>query len=330
MRNVIPDHYIVLLQENQDNNGMVEDDPINFHQVMQRGKKFGFEHFEKKMDVERLGESSTQFIREVKKIKGHVEDEELWKLRRCLVREMATVCSVNSIKSRPFERGMGEIKVHNMGGETSCFRSMTMVTCVPLHYWNQVTLTRLAKLWGKFEALGENAKHVIDCEKVPILVTTTKESRISEVVEIEVGNLCYVVRVEEMGFTDKNSQPWVEFSKHQEGQAKAQYGDDRFSVASSNSSKKPLPSSSVIHQEVEDDELDIYSRVVEDVQDMGFSIGQEKEKEKERQGVMNSVGGNSLWARLVDKTANAGFVEVIEQIPGRVNKKSDQHRDFFL
>ncbi|KAK8489833.1 hypothetical protein V6N11_013120 [Hibiscus sabdariffa] len=49
------------------------------------------------------------------------------------------------------------------------------------------------------------------------------------------------------------AKPWVEFSKHQEGQAKAQYGDDSFSVASSNSSKKPLPSSSVIHQEVEDD-----------------------------------------------------------------------------
>ncbi|KAK8558433.1 hypothetical protein V6N13_103610 [Hibiscus sabdariffa] len=168
-----------------------------------------------------------------------------------------------------------------------------------------------------------------------------------------------------------------------QGQAKAQYGDDSFSVASSNSSKKPLPSSSVIHQEVEDDvinaillgkvmndchvvenclgrnlgeedlmgkglkessfsepnveknqftieksvehcinnglvnskvnnlivssnqELDIYSRVVEDVQDMGFSIGQEKE----RRGVINSVGGNSLWAMLIDKTANVDFVE---------------------
>ncbi|KAG8498252.1 hypothetical protein CXB51_007407 [Gossypium anomalum] len=33
-RNAIPDDYIVFLQEHEDNNGMMEDDPINFHQAM--------------------------------------------------------------------------------------------------------------------------------------------------------------------------------------------------------------------------------------------------------------------------------------------------------
>ncbi|XP_017625018.1 uncharacterized protein LOC108468654 [Gossypium arboreum] len=34
MRNVIPDDYVVFLQEHENDNGMIEDDPINFHQVM--------------------------------------------------------------------------------------------------------------------------------------------------------------------------------------------------------------------------------------------------------------------------------------------------------
>jgi len=34
-RSVIPDDYVVFLQEHEENNGMMEDDPINFHQAMQ-------------------------------------------------------------------------------------------------------------------------------------------------------------------------------------------------------------------------------------------------------------------------------------------------------
>ena len=34
-RNAIPDDYIVFLQEHEENDGKMEDDPINFHQAMQ-------------------------------------------------------------------------------------------------------------------------------------------------------------------------------------------------------------------------------------------------------------------------------------------------------
>ncbi|KAL4369166.1 hypothetical protein GQ457_05G034750 [Hibiscus cannabinus] len=54
-----------------------------------------------------------------KKIPGHVEDEELWKMKRCLIGEMATVCSVSSIASRLQEWGLNDIKY----SETS-FRSL--------------------------------------------------------------------------------------------------------------------------------------------------------------------------------------------------------------
>jgi len=34
-RIAIPDDYVVFLQEHEENNGMMEDEPVNFHQAMQ-------------------------------------------------------------------------------------------------------------------------------------------------------------------------------------------------------------------------------------------------------------------------------------------------------
>ncbi|KAL4363643.1 hypothetical protein GQ457_04G033040 [Hibiscus cannabinus] len=52
-----------------------------------------------------------------KKILGHVVDEDLWKLQRCLIGEMALVCSVQSIVNRLEQWGLNGIKVHRMGGK---------------------------------------------------------------------------------------------------------------------------------------------------------------------------------------------------------------------
>ncbi|KAK8677029.1 hypothetical protein V6N13_142585 [Hibiscus sabdariffa] len=53
-----------------------------------------------------------------RKISGHVEEEDLWMLRRCLVREMDMICSVGSITSRLEKWGLNGIKVQRMGGKT--------------------------------------------------------------------------------------------------------------------------------------------------------------------------------------------------------------------
>ncbi|KAL4323099.1 hypothetical protein GQ457_11G031820 [Hibiscus cannabinus] len=52
-----------------------------------------------------------------KKILGHVVDEDLWKLQRCLIGEMASVCSVQSIVNRLEQWGLNGIKVQRMGGK---------------------------------------------------------------------------------------------------------------------------------------------------------------------------------------------------------------------
>ncbi|KAK8647664.1 hypothetical protein V6N13_121393 [Hibiscus sabdariffa] len=180
-----------------------------------------------------------------KRIVGHIEEEELMNLRRSLVGTSATVCSVSSIQSRLSEWGLGEIKVQRLGGKIflltindedlflmledlewsylkEIFISVELwmdkiqsnisratwleITGVPLSCWNQITFARVAELWGSFEALGENGNHFFDCESVLVLITTTVKKKICEVVEVEVGDLIYTVRVEEKGYISKRSE----------------------------------------------------------------------------------------------------------------------------
>ncbi|KAK8709239.1 hypothetical protein V6N13_060264 [Hibiscus sabdariffa] len=103
---------------------------------------------------------------------------------------------------------------------------------VPLHCWNQIPLTRLADLWDSFEAVGENANHVLNCEKVSILITTSFVSRISEVVEIEVSNLSFSVRVEEKGLMDRTCQSAFVNSKYKQGSEKGKNEEDSVSNTS--------------------------------------------------------------------------------------------------
>ncbi|KAK8544354.1 hypothetical protein V6N13_056136 [Hibiscus sabdariffa] len=77
-------------------------------------------------------------------------------------------------------------------------------------------LKRIAELWGNFEALGVNADHKRDCEKVSILITTTQIKKIEEVIELEVGEKIVEVGVVELGFLEstaivENRKPKADF-----------------------------------------------------------------------------------------------------------------------
>ncbi|KAK8623449.1 hypothetical protein V6N13_118334 [Hibiscus sabdariffa] len=102
------------------------------------------------------------------------------------------------------------IKVELWSEKVSTISSRSIwieVSSVPLHCWNHTTLSRLAKLWGTFEALGENANLVLDFEKVSILITKNVENKISESVEIVAGNMSFMVRLEELVLSDQSSRP---------------------------------------------------------------------------------------------------------------------------
>ncbi|KAK9034609.1 hypothetical protein V6N11_050766 [Hibiscus sabdariffa] len=106
-----------------------------------------------------------------------------------------------------------------------------------------VTFSRLAELWSSFEALGKNANHVLDCEKITVLITTSITSKISEVVEaeVEVGNLSFLVRVEEKGFLDQPTKIPVGVSNLKKTSEKIFHVEDSTSTTSLDSSLKSSP-----------------------------------------------------------------------------------------
>ncbi|KAL4271467.1 hypothetical protein GQ457_13G005560 [Hibiscus cannabinus] len=211
-----------------------------------KGKKFGEEIKSMKVQnsVREAGESSAGGGMKGRKVIGHVESEDLWKLKKCLVGVTKMVCSVQNIALRLQQWGLGDIKIQRLGGkmflltiededlfimledlewsylkeifdEVKCWSESLKptratwleVSGIPLHCWNGTTLKRVAELWGSFEAFGENLQHNLDCEKVTILISTNQFKHIDEVVELEVGSLKYEIKVVEHGFKDSTSDP---------------------------------------------------------------------------------------------------------------------------
>ncbi|KAK8716138.1 hypothetical protein V6N13_043456 [Hibiscus sabdariffa] len=198
---------------------------------------------ESREPYEGTGKSNDQKGLKNKRISGHVENEDLWSFKKCLIGRMASICSVRSVMTRLEGWGLGEISVRRLGGKTfllniededlfimledvnwSYLREIfeevipwseepiqlegatwLEITGLLLHCWNHVTIKRLAELWGTFEALGENANCVKDCEKVIVLISTQNVQKIEEMVEIEVGDRIHLVRVLETGFSDNSN-----------------------------------------------------------------------------------------------------------------------------
>ncbi|KAK8648749.1 hypothetical protein V6N13_129492 [Hibiscus sabdariffa] len=141
-----------------------------------------------------------------RRIQGHVEDETLWRLNKCLLGTMATVCSSVSVMERLHSWGLGEIEVKSLGGRRLPERSTWVeVMGVPLHYWNHITFKRIAEVWGSIVALGENANQTLGCEKLSLLISTNQMHKINEVIELEVGKELFEVSVSETVLLDATS-----------------------------------------------------------------------------------------------------------------------------
>ncbi|KAL4375895.1 hypothetical protein GQ457_02G040260 [Hibiscus cannabinus] len=175
-----------------------------------------------------------------KRLSGHVENEDLWGLRRCLVGETTTVCSLSYIHNRLIEWGVREIKIQRMGAKLflltiadedlfllledlnwsylkEIFSKVTLwsekmnyleratwleVRGIPILGWNYTNPKKIAELWGTFEFLGENANHTLDCERVTVLISTKQAKRIEEEIEMEIGGEIFVLSISELGFKD--------------------------------------------------------------------------------------------------------------------------------
>ncbi|KAE8678066.1 hypothetical protein F3Y22_tig00111445pilonHSYRG00069 [Hibiscus syriacus] len=140
-----------------------------------------------------------------KEVKGHVDEDEVRKLKRCLVGVMAGVCTVGSIVDRLHNWGLGEIKVQRLRGNSFLLTIddedlFIMLEDLRWSYLKEIFVDVM--LWTEFEEFGDNVSHYLDCEKVNILITTSSEARIDEVVDVVVENKKFDVRVLEVRMVD--------------------------------------------------------------------------------------------------------------------------------
>ncbi|KAK8584292.1 hypothetical protein V6N13_109680 [Hibiscus sabdariffa] len=111
---------------------------------------------------------------------------------------------------------------------------------------------------------------------------TSTESKISEVVEIVVGNLSFMVIVEEKGLTDHLNQPRVGTDNSRKLSEKLNHDIDSTSESSSKTSLSPLPVMEGSWQEVEDDGINAvlvgkeFSECYAVENCMGNSLGEEE------------------------------------------------------
>ncbi|KAL4388501.1 hypothetical protein GQ457_09G026020 [Hibiscus cannabinus] len=78
---------------------------------------------------------------------------------------------------------------------------------VPLHAWNDISLKRIAKIWGNFEAWGENANRVPNSERATVLITMGYSRRIDETILVEIGSETHEINILELGFKDDIVDP---------------------------------------------------------------------------------------------------------------------------
>ncbi|KAK8640282.1 hypothetical protein V6N13_008041 [Hibiscus sabdariffa] len=131
---------------------------------------------------------------------------------------MTMVCSNSSIQSRLTEWGLGEIKVQRLGGKSF------LLTIID----DELFLMLEDLGWSYLKEIFTNVE--LWSEKV--------SSKISEIVEVEVGNLSFLVRVEEKGLLDQPTKLPVGVSNLKKASEKIYQVEDSTSSTSLDSSLK--------------------------------------------------------------------------------------------
>ncbi|PPD89730.1 hypothetical protein GOBAR_DD13332 [Gossypium barbadense] len=153
---------------------------------------------------------------------GHIENEQLWKLQRCLIGDTTTFCNLNSLSERNTCMGLGELNIKRIQGRyflievpneklmeilrqkewaylkeffinvepwTEKFQVSKRavwieIAGIPLHSWNYQTTKRVVDLWGEIVAMGKNFTMTNTFEKIDILISTKQVNRIDEVEDL--------------------------------------------------------------------------------------------------------------------------------------------------
>ncbi|KAL4303168.1 hypothetical protein GQ457_10G019730 [Hibiscus cannabinus] len=211
---------------------------------------------------------------DLKRITGFIEEEALFKLNKCAVGTMASVCNTSYVEDKLLNWGFGELSIKSLGGRwfliefkdqglfdflkeqnwsyllevfqeveqwSETYRIPERITWlqiegIPLHCWNQNTFEHIAKVWGSLVALGENANLSLNGEKVTLLISTSIKKTINEVMELEAGRDLFILRVKELGLNINSAFKIID-SKNNIGAGFSKLNEHEESTSGSSSEK---------------------------------------------------------------------------------------------
>ncbi|TYI14468.1 hypothetical protein ES332_A08G122500v1 [Gossypium tomentosum] len=145
-------------------------------------------NLDKNRDQINLGDFNNNGLRvnikgNTRNVQGHVEYEQLWKLKKCLVGEVATFYEANSLADRIVRIGLGEISI-----VFSERVSWTKILGVPLYYWN-------------YETFKRNLTKTTNYEKIEMLISIKQSMQIEEVITLDVVDISFLTSLRERGWS---------------------------------------------------------------------------------------------------------------------------------
>ncbi|KAK8553272.1 hypothetical protein V6N13_105190 [Hibiscus sabdariffa] len=187
------------------------------------------------------GESSSPLKKGKKRVTGHVEEEDIRKLKRCLV-EVGREKFLITIEDEDLflmleDLQWSYLKEIFVGVELwkESFKQEERVTWLeisrlPLQCWNHLTLKRIAELWGSFESLGENASKSLDCEKITVLLVTNHVNGIRDGPEKKFGDSSSESTSDNSIFPAPKDSVQVNVSVEEEALMAMCFGKEKFDV----------------------------------------------------------------------------------------------------
>lgn len=104
---------------------------------------------------------------------------------------------------------------------------------IPLHCWNYTSFKRIVGVWGELISLGENSTLVKSYDKMSMSVSINQSERIDELINLEVGNIKFPIRVVEMGLWESLGDNSRDHGvKGREGGESVQDKEDTFTLES--------------------------------------------------------------------------------------------------
>ncbi|KAG8480375.1 hypothetical protein CXB51_024544 [Gossypium anomalum] len=151
-------------------------------------------------------------------VQGHVEEEQLWKLQRCVVGEIATCCDIKNLQERIVKAGLEEIRITRIQGrfflvdipDEELFGILKQNDWgylreffVSIEPWSKLESYNGGRegVWGGLISLGKNLDKASCFASIPMLMSIMTPLKVDGLIFLEVGSSRFPIGVVVQGLS---------------------------------------------------------------------------------------------------------------------------------